>query len=263
MILRSKNQIAALTLIELLVVIAIVGILAALLLVAVSQAKGRAQRIQCVNNVRQLGLGLRAFVTENNFYPLYIARSQGPWQNVLRSTELPPSVDLTNRVRISGWIDKSVWKCPAAHKPASVTNAGVYISYGYNSIGANMNMHLDTNSFGLGGNQFWPPAQPVSESQVASPSEMMAIGDGFLGGFGMIGDGSIWFGRAYSVNNLSGNLPGSTQRAYTRHQGKANVVFCDGHVESPTLKFLFEDNSNEALSRWNRDHSPHRERLSP
>jgi len=48
-----------------------------------------------------------------------------------------------------------------------------------------------------------------------------------------------------------------------RHQGKANVVFCDGHVESPTLQFLFEDASDEALSRWNRDHQPHREKLSP
>ncbi|MEI6195830.1 MAG: H-X9-DG-CTERM domain-containing protein [Verrucomicrobiota bacterium] len=45
--------------------------------------------------------------------------------------------------------------------------------------------------------------------------------------------------------------------------GKANVVFCDGHVESPTLEFLFKDTSAPALSRWNRDHQPHRERLAP
>ncbi len=48
-----------------------------------------------------------------------------------------------------------------------------------------------------------------------------------------------------------------------RLQGKANVVFCDGHVESPTLPFLFADTSAAALSRWNRDHQPHREKLSP
>jgi prepilin-type processing-associated H-X9-DG protein len=51
--------------------------------------------------------------------------------------------------------------------------------------------------------------------------------------------------------------------AYAPHQGKANVVFCDGHVESPTLPFLFADTSDAALSRWNRDHLPHREKLSP
>ena len=44
---------------------------------------------------------------------------------------------------------------------------------------------------------------------------------------------------------------------------RANVVFCDGHVESPTLQFLFADTSDAALSRWNRDHQPHRERLAP
>jgi len=45
--------------------------------------------------------------------------------------------------------------------------------------------------------------------------------------------------------------------------GKANVAFCDGHVESPTLQFLFADTSDAALSRWNRDHQPHRERPAP
>ena len=55
----------------------------------------------------------------------------------------------------------------------------------------------------------------------------------------------------------------NTTAANARHQGKANVVFCDGHVESPTLEFLFEDTSDAALVRWNRDHLPHRDRLSP
>jgi hypothetical protein len=39
--------------------------------------------------------------------------------------------------------------------------------------------------------------------------------------------------------------------------------FYDGHVELPTLPFLFTDTSAAALSRWNRDHHHHRERLSP
>jgi hypothetical protein len=43
---------------------------------------------------------------------------------------------------------------------------------------------------------------------------------------------------------------------------QANVVFCNGHVESPTLKFLFAATSDAALSRWNRDHQPHRELLA-
>jgi len=107
---RLRKVQAGFTLIELLVVIAIIAILAALLLPALSRAKGSAQRVACVNNLRQLRLALGLYANDHE-------------------GQLPPRAFFTNRWPAQlqpHYTDVSLLRCPAdseAIKAGSATNA--------------------------------------------------------------------------------------------------------------------------------------------
>jgi prepilin-type processing-associated H-X9-DG protein len=238
--------------------------LGALLLPALSLAKARAQRIQCVSNLHQLGIGLTVILANDHAYPLDFNRTANyenrtnawkePWYYPLEVKGLGISKP-TNKSFATG-----VWHCPSDLHPG--------LSYGYNAGGYRPpdmpytnNLGL-VNDFGLGGH-YWAgpngdvPLAPIAESEVVDPSDMMAIGDTFAvpigdNTFGHLLDFSPW-------NDFAAADQRYQLHAESRHQGCLNVVFCDGHVESPTLQFLFEETSDAALVRWNRDHQPHRE----
>jgi prepilin-type N-terminal cleavage/methylation domain-containing protein/prepilin-type processing-associated H-X9-DG protein len=79
---RIKFHRKGFTLIELLVVIAIIAILAAMLLPALAAAKRKAQRINCVSNLKQVGLSFRIWAGDNqNTFPQAVAVAQGGAQD--------------------------------------------------------------------------------------------------------------------------------------------------------------------------------------
>ena len=102
---KSMNSRRAFTLVELLVVIAIIGILASMLLPVLAASKRKAQRIECVNNVRQLALASFAYAADSGSHAAYNYAEDyhGLWMGM-------------------GYFgnQKKILICPSTHEPATI-----------------------------------------------------------------------------------------------------------------------------------------------
>jgi prepilin-type N-terminal cleavage/methylation domain-containing protein/prepilin-type processing-associated H-X9-DG protein len=248
----SSKSARAFTLIELLVVMGIMATLAALLNAGIAKSKASAHSTFCKNNLAQLGAGLELFVSEFQRYPL-----NGPNKSSTDAASDTNRIWATQLVRSgaslapppTGFITESIWRCPSARWNPEMqrANPAHFSDYGYNDDKFSGACPRDwQNKFGLQGH--YSPAtdtySPIAESEVVQPSDLFAIGDAFE-------PNGILMRRSVETYATSSNIR-------TRHRARANILFCDGHTESPTLQYLFEENSDTALRRWNRDHQPHR-----
>jgi prepilin-type N-terminal cleavage/methylation domain-containing protein/prepilin-type processing-associated H-X9-DG protein len=278
---RVNGSAKAFTLIELLVVIAVISILAAMLLPALSRAKSAADSAACRGNLRQLMLGISMYVQQAGAYP---------GNDEFVASELQPFVSWSwptnNYTSQSGGAPLylgpgyGVYACPGYNRvrgqfasswESPVTSRVFCGGYGYNAVGfgAELNGPQGLDAVMLPNSNM----PPVQESQVAVPSDMIAMSDA------LFYPNSYWAPPSYEgvpggsvVLSLVSDMPAFQEVMYgmpagdpivqaypRRHGGRWNVGFLDAHVESLRANDLFNLGNPSVARRWNRDHQPDNE----
>ena len=105
---------------------------------------------------------------------------------------------------------------------------------------------------GMGGATRFVPYKAQRETAIVAPAEMIAVGDAFAESKGKIYRHTT---EAVGFNFLPVRYGGeidSEKLAWRRHNTRANIAFCDGHVEGMRFNQLFAE-SDEAFQRWNAD----------
>ncbi|MCX5632969.1 MAG: prepilin-type N-terminal cleavage/methylation domain-containing protein [Phycisphaerae bacterium] len=120
---------SAFTLVELLVVIAIIAMLLAIMVPTLSYSRQLAYRLGCLNNLKQLGVAVEAYVQSYKFYPVCVSDVSEKWSDFL-ADKTKPAGELLG-VPVSLWPfhqTAGLYNCPIS------VRAGCDISYCYNYL---------------------------------------------------------------------------------------------------------------------------------
>ena len=233
---RSQTR-RGFTLIELLVVIAIIAILAAILFPVFAQAREAARKASCLSNLKQIGLAVGIYQTDYEAYPMYAI---GGVNSYRWYDQLQPYVK-----------SAQVFICPSTGRKWNYGAGGRNATYGYNYQY-------------LGNTRANCSNVPVTESQIETPTNMIALAD--TSGTGTrncqnevptdpdFNTLDCRFNHGYSIDppvlppcasGVGPNVPstgGQWARLDPRHAGGANFAFLDGHAKWMKLGEINRDN---------------------